>query len=99
MSDTATLQKVKKRLGISYSSEDDMLNDMIDAAVADLGIAGITGESVQLSNPLILQAVIAYVGMNWPENREDYALWAESYEKQKGQLWSSTGYTVWSGES
>lgn len=99
MSDTATLQKVKKRLGISYSSEDDSLNDMIDAAVADLANAGITGESVQLSNPLILQAVIAYVGMNWPENKEDYEMWAESYASQKAKLWSATGYTVWSGES
>lgn len=98
MSDTATLQKVKKALQISYSDFDDTLNNLIDAAVADLGVAGITGDSVQLTDPLTLNAVISYVAMNWSETK-DYTRWKDAYETQKGQLWAATGYTVWSGES
>lgn len=98
MSNAATLQKVKTALQISYSDFDATLNDLIDAAVADLGIAGITGDSVELTNPLIINAVISYVAMNWSETK-DYTRWKDAYETQKGQLWSSTGYTVWSGES
>jgi hypothetical protein len=98
MSDAATLQKVKRALQISYSDFDTTIDDLIDAAVADLGIAGITGESVALSDPLVLNAVISYVGMNWSETK-DYQRYKDAYETQKGQLWSSTGYTDWSGES
>lgn len=98
MSDAVTLQKVKKALQIAYSDFDTTIDDLIDAAVADLGIAGITGESVALSDPLVLNAVISYVAMNWSETK-DYQRYKDAYETQKGQLWAASSYTDWSGMS
>lgn len=90
----AILQKVKKALRVSYSNFDDELNDLIDAAFADLGIAGANGEMIINTDPLTIRAVITYCKMNFGEP-EDYDKLKASYDEQKAQLSMATGYTVW----
>lgn len=91
----AILQKVKRSLGYSYSISDDELNDLIDAAFADLGIAGADGEKVVNTDPLTIRAVITYCKMHFDEEKENYDRWKSSYDEQKAQLSTATGYTIW----
>lgn len=90
----ALLQKVKKAIRSSYSVFDDELNDLIDAAFADLGIAGANGEKIVNTDPLTTQAVITYCKMKFGEP-EDYDKLKASYDEQKAQLSMADGYTVW----
>ena len=57
------------------------------------GIAGITNAQTE-SNALIKRAIKTYVAANFgaPEN---YQQLLDSYEMQKKQLMSATGYTDW----
>ena len=94
MPETLTmLQKCKNALGVTDPEYDDELQDLIDAAKADLGIAGVTKSTVE-TDPLIRRAIKTFVVANFgaPEN---YQQLLESYETQKKQLKTATGYTDW----
>ena len=74
---------------------DGQTQDLINAARADLGMAGITKTSVSdTSNALIKQAVVTYVLLHQPEP-DDYDRLKKSYDEQKAQLATATGYTNW----
>ena len=94
MSDTTTLAKVKLSLRIITDLFDGELSDLIDAALLDLGIAGVDGENVELSDPLVLRAVTTYCRMHFGQP-EDYDRLKKSYDEQKAQLSTATGYTIW----
>lgn len=87
------LQKCMNMLGVTDPEYEDEIQDLIDAAKADLGIAGVTQNTVE-SDALIKRAIKTYVAANFgaPEN---YQQLLASYEMQKGQLMSATGYTDW----
>ncbi len=90
------LDKVKNALRIT--SDDEALNseltDLIEAAKADLGIAGVIVPS--RFDALIAKAVITYCKMSFGLP-EDYDRLKRSYDEQKAQLSNATGYTDWSG--
>ena len=94
MSDTTTLAKVKLSLRIITDLFDGELSDLIDAALLDLGIAGVDGENVELSDPLVLRAVTTYCRMHFGQP-EDYDRLKASYDEQKAQMSMATGYTTW----
>ncbi len=94
----AMLSKVKTVLGITVNDYDTEIMDLIEAAKADLGIAGIT-ENENLSDPLIIRAVNTYVKANFRSPApEEYDRLLASYETQKKQMMSATGYTDWRGD-
>lgn len=87
------LEKVKVALRIKTTAYDSELEDLIEAAYLDLGIAGVVvPETV---NALVTKAVITYCRMSFgaPGN---YDQLKQSYDEQKAQLSNATGYTVWS---
>lgn len=88
------LERVKMALRITTDVFDSELEDLIEAAYLDLGIAGVA--TVTASDFLIIRAVITYCKMNWgePSDRNYDALKA-SYDEQKAQLATATGYTDW----
>lgn len=88
------LQKVKLSMRITTDAFDDELKDLIEAAVLDLGIAGVNGECIVLSDPLVLRAVITYVKMHFGLP-DEYDRLKASYDEQKAQLATATGYTNW----
>ena len=89
------IEKVKVSLRISASVFDEEIKDLISAAIKDLGIAGIEG--ADLGDPIILRAVTTYCKIYFgePSDRE----WLkQSYDEQKAQLQTATGYTDWGEE-
>ena len=88
----ATLDKVRAALRISTTQLDSELTDLIKSAQADLGIAGVTVPSTL--DEICTTAIITYCKMHFglPEETE----WLKrSYDEQKAQLVTATGYTDW----
>jgi hypothetical protein len=73
---------------------DDEIGDMIDAAIADMGIAGVTNDNI--GDPLVRQAVITYCKCHFGQP-DDYDRLKASYDEQKAQMSMATGYTTWTG--
>ena len=92
----AILEKVKLSMRLTTDAFDDELSDLISAAVQDLGIAGVDGPSVDLSDPLILRAITTYCKMHFGLP-DEYDRLKASYDEQKAQLSMATGYTTWEG--
>lgn len=93
------LNSVKLALRITTDAFNSEITALINAAFADLGIAGVdldtVGESY-LTNPLIVNAVITYAKINFGQVETDvYNRLKASYDEQKAQLSMATGYTVW----
>lgn len=89
------LDKVKMALRISTTAYDEELTDLIEAAKLDLGIAGVILPD-QL-DALVSKAIITYCKMSFGLP-EDYDRLKRSYDEQKAQLGTATGYTNWGDE-
>lgn len=89
------LQAAKLALRITTTAFDDQLSDLIDAALLDLETAGVT--NVDPNDALVRQAVVTYVRMHFGEPDEWDRLKA-SYDEQKAQMSTRTGYTTWEGQ-
>ncbi len=92
------LNKVRMALRITTEAFDDELTDLINAGLADLGIAGANGENVVLTDPLTIRAIITYCKMNFGEP-DEYDRLKKSYDEQKAQMSMATGWTVWTGQT
>lgn len=88
------LEKVKLALRIKSAAFDSEIEDLIAAALADLGLAGVTAAQELEADPLITRAVVTYCRVNFGEP-EDYDWMKKSYDEQKAQLSMATGYTDW----
>ena len=88
----ATLDKVKMGLRISTTAYDEELADLIKAAQLDLGIAGV--EVPSTLDEIVTRAIITYCKMSFGLP-EDYDRLKKSYDEQKAQLVTATGYTDW----
>lgn len=86
------LDMVKKALRITVNTYDDELGLLIDAAQADLQIAGVVVPAEL--DPIVKRAIITYCKMSFGLP-EDYDKLKASYDEQKAQLGTATGYTVW----
>jgi len=86
------LDKVKMALRIKTDALDEELVDLIEAAKADLGIAGVVLPGTL--DAICTRAVITYCKMSFGLP-EDYDRLKRSYDEQKAQLVSATGYTDW----
>ena len=88
------LKKVKLALRLTTKAYDSELKDLIEAAKADLGLAGVIVPKTV--DALVGRAVITYCRLhfNSPEGQE-YDRLKASYDEQKAQLMTATGYTDW----
>jgi len=84
--------KVKLALRIVTTAYDDEIDHLIAAAFLDLGIAGVVVPEDM--NDLVLRAVITYCRVHFG-SPDDYDRLKASYDEQKAQLMTATGYTVW----
>lgn len=86
------LEKVKLALRISTDKYDTELNDLIESAKLDLGVAGVVVP--QTVDALVTKAIITYCKMSFGLP-EDYDRLKRSYDEQKAQMSNATGYTDW----
>lgn len=84
------LNKVKLALRITTDDFDTEINDLILAACADLGIVGVEALSTT-TDALLTRAIITYCRIHFGQP-EDYERLKKSYDEQKAQLISATGY-------
>lgn len=92
----ALLDKTKVALRVTTNAFDDEITDLINAALADLGIVDIKPELLTASDPLPLvqRAVMTYCRLHFGEP-DDYERLKESYDEQKSQLLMNSTYTEW----
>ena len=85
---------VKTALRISNTAFDSEIADLIDAARADLMLAGILPAKANDNNdPLIKRAITVYVKANFGWNNPDAEKLQQSYAMIKGHLALSQEYT------
>lgn len=88
--DLVTAAKMARR--ISTDAFDSQIELLLNAALLDLGVAGVVVPSAY--DALVKQAAITYFLMNFGEP-DNYDKLKESYREQKAQLVTCTGYTDW----
>lgn len=88
----ALIEKARMAARISTNAFDAEIESLLDAAMLDLGIAGV--EVPEESDALITRAAITYFLMNFGQP-DEYDRLKRSYDEQKAQLSMATGYTNW----
>lgn len=88
--DLINAAKMAKR--VSTNAYDDQVEFLLNAALLDLGVAGV--EIPEQADALVKQALITYFLMNFGEP-DNYDRLKRSYDEQKAQLSTCTGYTDW----
>lgn len=89
------LDLIKKALRITTDAFDDELQHLVDSALTDIGFGGAMSEVLtEDGDPIVKQAVITYCKMNFGLP-EDYDRLKRSYDEQKAQLGTATGFTNW----
>lgn len=91
----ALIDDVKLALRVTTNAFDPEISDLINAAVADMGIAGVSNSDT--TDPLVKRAVITYCRLNFGQP-DDYDRLKASYDEQKAQMGMATGYTTWTGQ-
>lgn len=86
------LDKVKTALRITTDAFDDELTDLIAAAQIDLQIAGVVIPAEL--DAIVKRAIVTYCKMNFGLP-DDYDRLKRSYDEQKAQLSTATGWTDW----
>ena len=90
MNDLLTATKLALR--ITTTAFDNEINDLLTAAKLDLGVAGV--EVPVEMDALVNLACITYVKMHFGQP-DDFDRLKKSYDEQKAQLVTCTGYTDW----
>ena len=77
---------------ITTDAYDTQVSGLLSAALLDLGVAGV--EVPEELDALVTQAAVTYFLMDFGAP-EEYDRLKRSYDEQKAQLATCTGYTVW----
>ena len=94
MANAQLIADAKLAARITTSAFDDEISDLLDAAFLDMGVAGINVPP--MLDALVKTAAITYVKMRFGQP-DDYDRLKKSYDEQKAQLSTCTGYTTWTG--
>jgi hypothetical protein len=90
------LTKVKLALRITTDAFDSELDDLIEAAKTDLGIAGVNVPAE--IDAIVSTAITTYCKIHFGEP-DEYDRLKASYDEQKAQLSMATGYTTWTDQT
>lgn len=86
------VQSAKLALRIMTNVFDEQINDILQAAMIDLGIAGVTVPESE--DAIVKLACITFVRMHFGQP-DEYDRLKASYDEQKAQLSMATNYTDW----
>lgn len=89
------LERVKLALRITTNAFDQELEELIEAAKLDMGIAGVIPDSL---DAIVSRAIITYCKVHFGEP-DEYDRLKASYDEQKAQLSMATGYTIWTDQN
>lgn len=92
MADASLIFKAKMAKRITTDYFDMEVERLLDAAMLDLGVAGVVLPDE--IDRLVEQAAITYFLLNFGQP-ENYDQLKRSYDEQKAQLATKTGYTTW----
>lgn len=92
MDNQSLVIKAKLAARIKTDAFNEQIADLLDAALLDLGVAGV--EVPETLNVLVSQAAITYFLMHFGQP-DNYDRLKASYDEQKAQLATCTGYTDW----
>ena len=92
MADTTLLASAKLAARITTDAFNSQISDLLDAAALDLGVAGVVVPSSL--DALVRQAEITYFLLHFGQP-DEYDRLKRSYDEQKAQLATCTGYTDW----
>lgn len=92
MADATLIAKAKMANRMTTDYYDSEVGRLLDSAMLDMGVAGVVlPEEI---DALVEQAAITYFLMNFGEPA-NYDRLKRSYDEQKAQLSTCTGYTAW----
>lgn len=94
MADSTLVASAKLAARITTDAFDTQISDLLDAAMLDLGVAGV--EIPEELDALVRTAAITYFMMRFGQP-DEYDRLKKSYDEQKAQLVTCTGYTDWGG--
>lgn len=94
MADSTLVASAKLAARITTEAFDTQISDLLDAAMLDLGVAGV--ETPDELDALVRTAAITYFMMRFGQP-DEYDRLKKSYDEQKAQLVTCTGYTDWGG--
>lgn len=86
------LVDARMALRITTTAYDPQIVSLLNTALLDLGVAGVIVPAEM--NALIQQACITYVRLYFGQP-DDFERLKRSYDEQKAQLATCTGYTDW----
>lgn len=92
MASAALIAKAKMAARITTTAFDTQVGDLLDAALLDMGVAGVDVPSTL--DVLVEQAAITYFLLHFGQP-DEYDRLKRSYDEQKAQLSTCTGYTNW----
>ena len=92
MTPETMLAAAKMALRITTTAFDAEITSLLNAALLDLGVAGVVVPAE--IDALVQMACITYVRFNFGQP-DDYDRLKRSYDEQKAQLVTCTGYTEW----
>jgi hypothetical protein len=92
MADTTLVNAAKLAARITTTAFDSQVSMLLDAAMLDMGVAGV--EVPETMDAIVQQAAITYFLMHFGEP-DQYDRLKKSYDEQKAQLSTCTGYTDW----
>lgn len=96
MQNMQLLTAVKRYIRVSNNSKDEEIYELIEAAKADMSVAGI--DRIDEADPLIIQAIKDYCRANFGYgDNVDKAYYQERYDKQKSTLSTSSKYHNYGG--
>lgn len=92
MAEATLVAAAKLAARIKTTAFDDQVEMLLDAALLDMGVAGVVVPAEL--DPIVTQAAITYFLMNFGQP-DEYDRLKRSYDEQKAQLATCTGYTDW----
>lgn len=92
MAEATLVAAAKLAARIKTTAFDDQVEMLLDAALLDMGVAGVVVPAEL--DPIVKQAAITYFLMNFGQP-DEYDRLKRSYDEQKAQLATCTGYTDW----
>lgn len=92
MADATLVLNAKLAARITTTAFDSQVNNLLDAALLDMGVAGV--EVPDTLDALVETAAITYFLMHFGQP-DNYDRLKASYDEQKAQLVTATGYTDW----